>query len=303
MATGNVSSDESEAEFDRKLAAWSASKSCRRRYVRVKRDRSLANEIDECMIKAIYISSSSSDAEVDDSVKVAPHRHLASTGTARCCKSVPVKKKLAKDRPCNVFSAKSTTTLQTRAEKLDAIKARWQDIFDDSLNDDEADRGVAINLSEARINADRFLHSLDGNSVTDPHSEAVPYLTDFNRRRILLVDHLYRLFNKHVFEDRLPHDMKINWNSRLSSAAGRCKFRTEDHRRVKTCSVELSVGLLKTADRVRDTLVHELCHAATFLLGEHYDVHGPFWRCWARRANIAFPSLPTIKRCHNYGTK
>ena len=34
-------------------------------------------------------------------------------------------------------------------------------------------------------------------------------------------------------------------------------------------------------DRLRDTLIHEMCHAATWLIdGNRRDQHGPCWQSW-----------------------
>lgn len=38
-------------------------------------------------------------------------------------------------------------------------------------------------------------------------------------------------------------------------------------------------------ERVRDTLIHELCHAAVWLLHGKNDGHGPYWRIWYCSSN------------------
>lgn len=53
-------------------------------------------------------------------------------------------------------------------------------------------------------------------------------------------------------------------------------------------------------DRLRDTLVHEMCHAATWLINNVRDGHGPFWRLYAGKAMLAHPELPMVTRCHSY---
>lgn len=63
--------------------------------------------------------------------------------------------------------------------------------------------------------------------------------------------------------------------------------------------VELSEKVLTSADRLRCTLIHELCHAATFIF-DNEKGHGACWKSWAKRSNQAFPELPAITTCHNY---
>lgn len=67
----------------------------------------------------------------------------------------------------------------------------------------------------------------------------------------------------------------------------------------KNHRVELSEKVLTSADRLRCTLIHELCHAATWIFhGE--GGHGARWKGYAKKANRIFPELPAITRCHNY---
>ncbi|KAK2184594.1 hypothetical protein NP493_258g01034 [Ridgeia piscesae] len=95
--------------------------------------------------------------------------------------------------------------------------------------------------------------------------------------------------------------MSITWNKRLIKTAGFCAY----NKRVATPSdrnvrIELSVKVCDTAERVRDTLIHELCHAAVWFLNGVNDGHGSLWKYWAHAACRAHPELPPIKRCHKY---
>lgn len=46
--------------------------------------------------------------------------------------------------------------------------------------------------------------------------------------------------------------------------------------------------LMFITERVRDTLIHELCHAAVWLLHGKNDGHGPYWRIWYCSSNQSF---------------
>lgn len=48
----------------------------------------------------------------------------------------------------------------------------------------------------------------------------------------------------------------------------------------RSVRIALSTKVVDTADRLRDTLVHELCHAATWLVNHVIDGHGEHWRAW-----------------------
>ncbi|KAH1014121.1 hypothetical protein HUJ04_003014 [Dendroctonus ponderosae] len=53
--------------------------------------------------------------------------------------------------------------------------------------------------------------------------------------------------------------------------------------------ISLSTKVLDSPCRLRDTLIHEMCHAASFIVNRITDGHGPYWK-----------KLPPIRRCHDY---
>lgn len=67
----------------------------------------------------------------------------------------------------------------------------------------------------------------------------------------------------------------------------------------KNHRIELSEKVLTSADRLRCTLIHEMCHAATWIFHNEKG-HGMRWKSWAKKANHIFPELPVITVCHSY---
>ena len=131
--------------------------------------------------------------------------------------------------------------------------------------------------------------------------------------------------------------MEIKWDSRLTKTAGTCSQAGKLDRKTGTyterkSSINLSIKVnnevlivlqfvrcshvsnfflilkytcfiaqvLDSPDRLRDTLVHEMCHAASWIISGYRDGHGPIWKNWATRAMNRFPELPVIARCHSY---
>lgn len=76
-------------------------------------------------------------------------------------------------------------------------------------------------------------------------------------------------------------------------------FLISSRMRVRSSVIELSDKVLTSADRLRCTLIHEMCHAATWLFNGEGG-HGRVWKNWAKHANNKFPDLPPISVCHNY---
>nr|SVE89188.1 EOG090X0464 [Daphnia sinensis] len=150
-----------------------------------------------------------------------------------------------------------------------------------------------------------FLASLSPEVPQDcRHADAIPYIKNFRKNRDELTNRLFKIFNEGIFHSHFQTEFSITWNSRLTRTAGYCRHFTkrENGSAVPTFEsrIELSVKVVDTPCRLRDTLVHELCHAATWMIDNCRGGHGPVWRKWANRALKIFPELPPITRCHNY---
>lgn len=128
------------------------------------------------------------------------------------------------------------------------------------------------------------------------HPDAKKFRENFKSNKEQLTQILYKMFNDDVFEGKL--DLDIVWNKKLTTTAGR--FIGKSSRKIENKSIiQLSDKVLTSADRLRCTLIHEMCHAATWIFNKEKG-HGPVWRAWASRANKAYPELPVINRCHSY---
>uniref|UniRef100_A0A673KVD2 Acidic repeat-containing protein-like n=1 Tax=Sinocyclocheilus rhinocerous TaxID=307959 RepID=A0A673KVD2_9TELE len=126
------------------------------------------------------------------------------------------------------------------------------------------------------------------------------YSRSFKLNKEELTNKLYQLYNTSVFDSKLPADMSVTWNKKMRKTAGYCISGQERGTGKPYARIELSVKVCDSADRLRDTLVHEMCHAATWLINNVRDGHGPFWRLYARKAMLAHPELPMVSRCHSY---
>ncbi|XP_064637751.1 germ cell nuclear acidic protein-like [Lineus longissimus] len=148
-----------------------------------------------------------------------------------------------------------------------------------------------------------FLRSLSLDVQSDRrHPEAHKFVTNFKSTKEVLTKKLFDLYSSTVFENKLP-DFPIIWNSRLTKTAGYCAYSRERPTMVFKCRIELSVKVCDSAERLRDTLIHEMCHAAVWLLNGKKDGHGPIWKTWAQRANMVHSELPIIRRCHSYSVE
>ncbi|XP_036127003.1 acidic repeat-containing protein [Molossus molossus] len=123
---------------------------------------------------------------------------------------------------------------------------------------------------------------------------------NFKRNKDELVQRLYTLINETIFGNKLPERLDIRWNKKMLRTAGLCSSGRHHYPKERYTRIEISIKVCDSADRIRDTLVHEVCHAASWLLDGIRDSHGDAWKYYARLCNMVHPELPLVTRCHNY---
>ncbi|XP_008589296.1 PREDICTED: acidic repeat-containing protein [Galeopterus variegatus] len=121
---------------------------------------------------------------------------------------------------------------------------------------------------------------------------------NFKKNKDELVEKICHLFNSSVFDKKLPEKMDISWSNKMLRTAGLCT--TGRKKREPYAKIQISLKVCDSADRLRDTLIHELCHAASWLFDGVCDSHGDAWKYYANKCNMVHPELPKITRCHNY---
>lgn len=190
--------------------------------------------------------------------------------------------------PYDIVLPKNTTKINSKKIQSGKINPKWpSSSFDRSL-----------------LKTKSFLESLSSSvPMENSHNDAKKYKINFKNTKEELCKVLYKLYNEKIFDNRLPSDMSIEWNIRMRGTAGFCYNKKSTKTIggiIRSSRIVLASKILDSADRLRDTLVHEMCHAAAWLLNEVCDGHGAFWKAWASKAMKAFPDLPPIRRCHDY---
>ena len=129
-----------------------------------------------------------------------------------------------------------------------------------------------------------------------------PNLTpaQFRRRRSKLAADLFSDLNARVFGGQLPSDLKIEWSMRLHKTAGLTYSGFKGKSKDRVSRIELASKVVTDAGRLRQTLAHELCHAAAWVIsGCRKPPHGKVFKSWARRVQIAYPDV-RVTTCHSY---
>ncbi|KFP78851.1 Acidic repeat-containing protein, partial [Acanthisitta chloris] len=104
--------------------------------------------------------------------------------------------------------------------------------------------------------------TVPGCFLQDLSSPTSYYVKYFKKNKEELAQKLYSLFNSTIFEQKLPEKMEILWNKKMRKTAGYCVTgQTKDPEAKRYARIELSEKVCDSAGRLRDTLIHEVCHA------------------------------------------
>lgn len=170
-----------------------------------------------------------------------------------------------------------------------------------SLSSESDYRSKSTKKKDQKI-AITFLESLSNYvPIEDKHTDAKQYFTGAGfknkTKRQQLADQLFTMFDQDVFSCQLSTKVTVSWSARLTSTAGHCTTR----RSSQTATITLSHKVCDTPERCRDTLLHEMCHAAVSLIdGVMNEGHGPLWKKWTKKAERTYPYLPPISVKHTY---
>ncbi|NWX36872.1 ACRC protein, partial [Notiomystis cincta] len=122
-------------------------------------------------------------------------------------------------------------------------------------------RNESINCTQS-AKTEKRVCSVPGCFLQDLSNPASQYVKHFKKNKEELAQKLYKLFNSTIFENKLPEDMVITWNKKMRKTAGYCVTgQREGPEGKRYARIELSEKVCDSADRLRDTLIHEVCHA------------------------------------------
>eukprot|EP00794_Sanderia_malayensis_P007599 gene7599-8439_t len=113
-----------------------------------------------------------------------------------------------------------------------------------------------------------------------PASRKTAYNREYKKLRDITAREMFDLFNETVFENKLPKDLPIVFNKRMTKTAGFCYYYVNSLTKVKTAKIELAEKICDSVERLRDTIIHELCHAAAWVINGVKCGHGPIWKHW-----------------------
>ncbi|KAF5277771.1 hypothetical protein FQR65_LT03751 [Abscondita terminalis] len=270
-----------------------------------------SNENSKSANKPIHRLSFNSDEESSSTSSKCSNKKLYSNRDSLSDLSDESKNR-AKTKPTTVKkNTAGTAKSKVTAKKNFGLKSTTKDVerresltLDRHVTDDCVWKITPIKEKHDSGTVKSFLASLSGTvklSQCDPSARI--FRGNFKGYKDELLKRLFKLYNDKVFDNKLPEDILFEWNDRMRGTAGFCYCRIVTRRTgivERKARIVLSSKVIDSCDRLRDTLIHELCHAATWIINEVANGHGDFWKAWASKASRTFPELPPIKRCHDY---
>ncbi|KAF8060981.1 SprT-like family-domain-containing protein [Lyophyllum atratum] len=102
-----------------------------------------------------------------------------------------------------------------------------------------------------------------------------------------------------VFKNGVPKDTKLNWSKRLLTTAGKARWH-RSREGVQTTEIELAEKILDCDERIRNTLSHEMCHLASWIIdADPKEGHGRLWKAWTSKVMHRCPEIEITTR-HDY---
>jgi len=155
---------------------------------------------------------------------------------------------------------------------------------DDGESNEDGDDGVELPRRAAPATEGRVKQS--GSSPT------------FRRNRESITEETVKCFNSAAFSGRLS-GVSVTWSNKLRTTAGLTRLlrKASGGREAK---IELSTKIIDDRKRLRATLLHEMCHAAAWLVDNNSKPpHGPCFKKWAKIAMSAVPDVE-VTTTHDY---
>lgn len=121
----------------------------------------------------------------------------------------------------------------------------------------------------------------------------------FNNNKSKFVEYFLALFDVRIFDGKLKNKIKYEWCDAENIFAQTVCLNNN------VAKILLSNEYIRSINDIRDVLIHQLCHVATFIIDKQASggTHGPAWNKWKQKCERTFPQLPRIEDdCHTLQT-
>ena len=218
-------------------------------------------------------------------------------------------------------ASQSDNTIQSKHED------EWVELSSDEEENRDADGPEVVILSDSDDGSkssddddsdsdDSVLNHRGGGTVPTADSYRIPRkkpshrrapTANFARDRDALARSAFKEFNERVFNGRLS-SVEVIWNKKLQTTAGLCRMKGkmgDENAHTRVASIDLSTKVIDDVDRLRSTLLHELCHAAAWVIDANVKPpHGKVFKKWSniamRRTNVEVTTTHDYQITYRY---
>ena len=176
-------------------------------------------------------------------------------------------------------------TVIVLSDSEDNADDAWLDDEDEESANDTSQDGDSFDEATSRI-PDMIVGAKDSARVIKGPSKAC-----FRKNREQIADTAFAEFDRLAFDGALLN-VELVWSNKLRTTAGLTRLKQRSggggpDKRIAT--IELSSKIIDEEHRLRSTLLHEMCHAAAWLVdGVSRPPHGACFKKWA---NIAMQKV------------
>ncbi|KAH9921399.1 SprT-like family-domain-containing protein [Fomitopsis serialis] len=134
-------------------------------------------------------------------------------------------------------------------------------------------------------------------SISAPSTPALEAAEQQRRERY--ANTFFDEMNRLVFGHGLPSKTELKWSKRLLTTAGKANWH-RSREGVDSTRIDLAVKILTSDERIRNTLSHEMCHLASWIISDApTENHGDIFQEWAKKVMRARPDIEVTTK-HNY---
>ncbi|OWZ37107.1 hypothetical protein C356_04674 [Cryptococcus neoformans c45] len=128
---------------------------------------------------------------------------------------------------------------------------------------------------------------------------------EWSLQKVRVANEIFDDLDRRVFESKLGErgaKARLEWNNRLLTTAGmaRSKRTTANDVNYNEYWIELSEKVLTSEERILNTVAHEMCHLATWIIsGDFKNPHGHIFKSWGRKVMHARKDVEVTTK-HSY---
>ena len=204
----------------------------------------------------------------------------------------------------SLHSVDSTRSKDDEKSLDDSFLSESEAEWDGDLNDNTQKASLKRDIDfEDLIQRTSVIEILDSSEedelVARPKkTPSKPSKNCFRKVREKLANKIFEDFDQMLCQGRLAETTTIAWSNTLNKTAGQTRLKRSV--RGRTADIELATKVVDDEERLRSTLVHELCHAAAFVVDDvAKPPHGDVFKRWGRRAMNTFTDVE-VTTTHDY---